>query len=146
MKPILLCFALALMLQASAQLQKTEIPKTTTVGKLKRGGITMGELSYAVPVKDTLYFLDYDNQEYKRIKKNETVSFKETGGVCNGLYQMFADAMDKAKGEETAFKLGEDDFYIKTTATLGAKVLYVAVTGKGTFNITRKELDRLFNK
>lgn len=147
MKRLLLIVTVAISLNAKSQIQKTSLPDLTKIGEIKSAMAFKADLNYYLSDKDTVYLIQFDNQKYTSISDIQSVRFKETGGVLNDLYKLLSEAIDAEKGKENAFKLGEEEVLIKSSRMMGVKYIYFYIVKNGAFfNLTKKELDKLFNK
>jgi hypothetical protein len=104
----------------------------TEVGKLKRGGVWLADLTYGLDGTDTVYIITYRDQEYQRIDHKQTFAFKVP-----------IDSVYNALRSGQSF---HPDVSISEKSMLGAKYILVHVANKGFFNITIRELDRLFGR
>lgn len=130
-----------------SQIQKTSLPDLTKVGEVKSAIIFKADLNYFLSNKDTVYIIQFDNQKYTSISDIQSVQFKETGGVLNELYKIMSEAINAEKGKENAFKLGDEEVLIKSSRMMGIKYIYFYKVKNGAFfNLTKKEIDKLFNK
>lgn len=125
MKLLLLCAVLASSISTFAQ-------DLTEVGKLKRGGVWLADLTYGIAGSDTMYVLTYKDQEYTRIDHKQTFAFR---GPIDSVYS--------ALKEGRSF---HPDVTISQKTMFGAPYILVHVAGKGYFNATQKELDKLFGR
>ncbi len=143
---LLFCFTIAIN-SGFAQLEKTEIPPSIKIGAAKRGFISIAQLEYFLSGTDTVYMISFNNLKYTTIKDFQTLHFKETGGVLNSLYRLLSESMDAEKGKEATFKLGKEEILVKSSRMMGGKYIYFYIVNKEAyFNITKKELDQLFNR
>jgi hypothetical protein len=100
----------------------------TEVGKLKRGGVWLADLTYGLDGTDTVYVITYKDQSYQRIDHKQTFAFRTP--------------IDSAY---TALKEGRS-FHPDVDVTDKGLFFLVHVTNKGYFNCTRKEIDKLFGR
>ena len=142
----LLCFNSFSQVQIGGDLRKNKI-----IGKVYRGGEKLGVFiaSFEQSSEDsTRYFICYNNVEYTTITDIKCVVFGASKKDILDIYNFLKECLNKDKNQQSSLKLGESDLIITTTKNLGIKSLIITVLtpvkGKGFFNLSSKELDKLF--
>jgi hypothetical protein len=129
------------------QIQKTTLPESVKIGEVKSVGVFFAELSYIVVDQDTVYNLMFKNQKYSSITDIQSIQFSEDGETLGSLYQILNETFDLEKGKHNTFKLGKQDIAATLNKMMGTKYINVMIIGTGAyFNLTKKQLDKLFNK
>lgn len=135
------------LVNCSAQIQKTSLPELINIGEVKSGLVFVASLNYIINTKDTSYTIFFNNDKYKTITDIQSIVFNEDGGVLNSLYQILNETFEMEKGKQNSLKLGDDDLVITSNKTMGVKYIDIMKIKNGAyFSLTRKQLDKLFNK
>jgi hypothetical protein len=145
MKKTLLLSTLLISIFSFSQIQKFEVPKSITIGKVKSAGTFLADLTYTIEDGDTTYRISYNNAEYSHITDIQSVSFSSEGNTLNELYDLFISTINKPKDEQATFKLGSQMVGLTSMRQLGIKVLLISPE-KGYFMVTEKQINKLFNK
>lgn len=123
--------------------------KNLQIGNVKRAGTFLASFHQSL-ADSSFYFILYNNLEFQTITDIKSIDFKASAKDIDNLYSFFLSCFDKEKDFEESLKLGESNILVTLKKTLGVKTLYISVlspiTNKGFFNITKKELNKLFNK
>lgn len=89
----------------------------------------------------------FNNLKYKSITDIQSIRFSEDGGTLNSLYQILSETFDLETGKHNTFKLGKEDIAATSNKMMGVKYIDLMIIGKGSyFNLTKKQLDKLFNR
>lgn len=129
------------------QIEKINLPESKTVGEIKSLGAFVADLKYYTTSNDTTYTLMFRNLKYQTLTDIKSVSFDGKGGTLESLYNILVESLDAEKGKDNAFKLGKEDIIVKTQSMMGAKYIMFWVAESGAyFNLTKKQLDKLFGK
>lgn len=135
---------------ATAQFQKTEVPKSVPIGKVKWMGVKFSELSYYVVAADTMYHFYYKNQMYRSLDSWQSLHFKGGYESLAGMYGELKKALGEEKGYETSFKMDETNFFVSTKKTAGRKFISIGIAQPGQVTglteITDSQLESLFGK
>lgn len=143
MKQFILPFLLILSLASSGQITREEPVEKTVIGSLRPAGKFLAELSFSIIEGDTVYSIMYRNLEYESLVDIQSIIFDGSDGVLDTMYNIIAEVFETKK--KISFVLGEDRVQVYFHSTMGIK--YVNVWGeRGYFNLTRKQLDKLFGK
>lgn len=141
-----------LVLNANAQIVMADSATTTktTIGKAKRGGVTIAELYYIGGGDiDTTYVIMYSNAKYTTISDYNSILFNGGEDVLNQLYgvikSVYAEENKKNKEYKKQFMLGKDDVIVSNYRMMGTTSAMIWTDG-GYFYLTEKELDKLFGK
>jgi hypothetical protein len=118
MKLFLLC-AVLITCTASAQ---------TELGKMRRGGIWLADLTYSMSGTDTVYALSYKDQQYRHVDHKQVFIFR---GSADSAYQ----ALRSGRSFHPDVAVSDKGMYI-----------LVHINNKGYFNATRREVDKLFGR
>lgn len=146
MKRMLLVISLITSIASRAQIEQTTIPKSFKIGEAKIFDKLIASLSFSIPASDTFYLLTFNNAKYT-ITDVHSVSFKETGGVLNILYNILSEVIEMKKGEYKSFKLGDEEIVATANRAMGIKFVDIMILKNGAyFSIRKKQLDSLFNK
>lgn len=121
-----------------------------SIGKAKRSGLMIAELMYKVDAdNDTSYAIVYKNAEYETLTDIQHITFDGGGEVLNQLYQVlksfFTEENKKNKDYKKQFTLGTQDLLVSSHKIMGSTVISIR-PDKGYFELTEKELDKLFGK
>jgi hypothetical protein len=126
-----------------AQIEKLKPLDVTKIGEIKSVGVLIAKLEYTLSGSDTTYILTYNNLKYNTTDIR-SFKFKETGGVLNAFYEYINNAI--SKNEKTDIVLGDEAMILRPQRTMGIKHCDIMLTGGDYFTLTKKNLDKLFNK
>jgi hypothetical protein len=100
----------------------------TELGKLRRGGIWLADLTYTVSGGDTVYALSYKDQQYQHVDHKQVFIFR---GSADSAYH--------------ALRSGRS-FHPDVAVSDKGMYMLVHINNKGYFNATRREVDKLFGR
>ena len=148
MKILLLLMLSVSTIFVSAQVQiGGNLKKNKSIGIVKRGGALIASLEQSSE-DSAIYLLCFKNYEYSLITDIRCIVFGASKKDLQEIKTFFKTCFEKEKGQESTLKLGSSDIMLTSIKTLGFKSLYISVlnpqTSKGFFNITGKEIDKLF--
>lgn len=145
MKYLILVIALIAPFALFSQLTKVERPDEKEVGRVKRAGKMQAKLTCYQKDNDTIYVLVFKNDKYQSISSYESISFIETGGTKESLFNALAEAYNAPKKTKSTFRLGEEEITLMSDRYLGTK--YVTfLTDHGFFRLQAGEVSELFGR
>lgn len=147
MKIVLLSVFAFACLDSFCQIQKVALPNVIKIGETKYMGQFLSELSYTVSNNDTSYSILFKNAKYSSITDLVRISFENSPGILDTLYQLLINGFDLDKGKQSTFVLGKDFIAISSDKAMGIKFIQImAVDKKSFFYLRKKQLNELFNR
>lgn len=134
---------------AQAQIEVKTTPKKKKIGEARSFGHFTAEFYYSVSDDDTLYTIMFSDEQYRQIIDYKTFSFENIDSAVDKFYNaiktVFDDANRKNKDYKLSIKLGDNDITIANYTVMGITSAMIFAKG-GYFSLTKKLLDRLFDK
>lgn len=151
MKKLLFVLLSFISLSVSAQIKEVSSSKYVEIGRVNLGmGVFLSSLSV---IKDTAsgsnsYLWMYRNAKYTTLTDIKSIDFTASDEDLEGLYNLLKTQMGAEKGSEKRLELGKHTLNFTTTKSLGTSylVIYDLTGSVGYFNLTAKQLDKLFGK
>ncbi|GAA4328049.1 hypothetical protein GCM10023184_17690 [Flaviaesturariibacter amylovorans] len=104
-------------------------------------------LAYIVQAGDTVYHLGYINEQYAHIADGGTLSFRNTGGAVEALYNVLRSMFAKVAPQPQRVTIGAEEVTVTPVrASLNQDRVMVTTAGGGYFTLTAKQLNKLFGK
>lgn len=129
------------------QIERTDLARWTIYSEVRSLGDLVASLKYMVKEKDTTYIILFRNLQYTHINDVQSISFNSDSAVLNSLYQILSETLDSKNRKQNTFKLGNKDVIATCIKVPGMKSVNIKLAETGAyFGLTRKELDKLFNK
>jgi hypothetical protein len=145
MKQTLLFFFSLISLRAISQLQKVELSPVVKIGEAKIVGEPIAWLNYIASNSDTTYYLKFKNAKYSTLTDIQTITFENTPGILDSLYNTLRAAIEMDNGKEISLILGKEVLLLKEERAMGMKFITIIKTG-AYFSLRKKQLDSLFNR
>lgn len=133
-------------LNCFCQLQKVELPELKKIGETKIAGTFVASLNFQEAKRDTIYYLKFNNAKYSTLTDIQSISFNNTPGILDTLYNTFLSALEMESGKTTSFLLGKELISVKEERSMGMKFITIIKSDGSFFSLRKKQLDKLFNK
>jgi hypothetical protein len=144
MKKIIIVVVVILFnLTASSQLTAKK-ENSTIIGQYAKFGTIYAELGAKTTDSNTSYYLSYRNLKYSYITDIQTINFEGDDNIVNQLYNVL-NSLISSKETQANFALGNEDMTVSKINIMGINSLKI-YTEFGFFYLTKKQLDKLFNK
>jgi hypothetical protein len=144
MKNIIIAIA-AMMISLTASSQLTAKKENSTmIGQYAKFGTIYAELGSKTTDGNTSYYLSYRNLTYSYITDIQTINFEGDDNTVNQLYNIL-NSLISSKETQANFALGNEDITVTKMNIMGINCLKI-YTELGFFYLTKKQLDKLFNK
>lgn len=150
MKWLLLFVAIATGTTVNAQL--TEYTSSgggwTTYGELSALGFSRASLQYMANKSDTTFLLLMWDQR-PELKSYFSIKFSSEGNALQSLYEILVSVFEKENWRNKeyirVFRLGEQKVSVYRSAMIEARAIILS-TDKGRIQLTKKDINKLFNK